>query len=101
MFNNKSTTLSVSDIPCFNGCNFQGCSEKMIGVFMIATVYTVMTKKLVKPADSEKLAMLHAPTAITEQTDTTVATWLNVMWTQFNICIQPAWVNGNSQARNL
>ena len=51
MSNNKSTTLSVSDIPRFNGRNFQGWSEKMIGVFMMAKVYEVVNRNTTAPTE--------------------------------------------------
>jgi len=46
-----STTLSISNIPCFNGCNYQGWSEKMIGIFMMAKVYSIVKGNITKPAD--------------------------------------------------
>ena len=74
MSNNKSTTPSVSDVPCFNGRNFQGWSEKMIGVFMIAKVYGVISGETVKPADSEYPQMQAPPAIVTDQTDANTVT---------------------------
>ena len=88
MSNNKSTTLSISDIPRFNGRNFQGWSEKMIGVFMMAKVYEVVNGNTTAPAESELPATPAAPPAITASTAVDVASRLNAMWTQYNVQIQ-------------
>ena len=88
MSNNKSTTLSISNIPRFNGRNFQGWSEKMIGVFMMAKVYEVVNGNTTAPAESELPAMPAAPPSITANTAVDVASRLNTMWTQYNVQIQ-------------
>ena len=114
MSNNKSTTLSVSDIPRFNGRNFQGWSEKMIGVFMMAKVYEVVNRNTTAPTESELLAVPTAPANITATTAVDVASRLNAMWTQYNVQIQgynhtldsynrrlSAWKDNNSQAMGI
>ena len=114
MSNNKSTTLSVSDIPRFNGRNFQGWSEKMIGVFMMTKVYDVVNGTTTAPAESELLAAPTAPANITATTAADVAQRLNAMWTQYNVQIQgynhtldlynrrlSAWKDNNSQAMGI
>ena len=75
MSTNKSTSLSVSDIPRFNGKNFQGWSEKMISVFMIAKVYGVITGDTVKPADNQRPQEPSPPDAITNETDANAIAW--------------------------
>ena len=85
MSTNKSTSLSVSDIPHFNGKNFQGWFEKMIGVFMIAKVYGIITGDTVKPAEDTRLTEPTPPDAITNQTEPTVVTRLNALWNQYNV----------------
>lgn len=77
--------MSISDIPCFNGKNFQGWSEKMIGVFMIAKVNGVVQGETVKPADNEHPSLPNPPTLITDQTDAAGVTHLNALWNQYNM----------------
>ena len=81
----SSTTLSVSDIPRFNGQNFQGWSEKMIGVFMMAKVYNVVNGTMIKPADSEAPVAPTEPAEITATVDSTTALRSSAMWLQYNI----------------
>jgi len=83
--NNKSTTLSVSDIPRFNGRNFQGWSEKMIGVFMMAKVYNVVNGTTTKPADTEAPVAPTEPAEIAATVDSTAALRSSAMWSQYNI----------------
>jgi len=51
MSSNKSTSINISNIPCFSGHNFQAWKDKMVGVFMISKVYNIIkgeTSKLDK-----------------------------------------------------
>jgi len=82
---NKSTSLSVSDIPRFNGCNFQGWVEKMIGIFMMAKVYNVVNGTTTKPADTEVPVAPTEPPEIAATADSTVALRSQAMWQQYNI----------------
>ena len=77
--------MSVSDIPRFNGKNFQGWSEKMIGVFMIAKVNGLIQGETVKPLDNECPSLPNPPTLITDQTNTAGVTHLNALWNQYNV----------------
>jgi len=70
---NKSTSLSVSDILRFNGRNFQGWVEKMIGVFMMAKVYNVVNGTTTKPADTEVPVAPTEPPEIAATADSTMA----------------------------
>jgi len=81
----SATTLSVSNIPRFNGRNFQGWSEKMIGIFMMAKVYQVVYGELLRPKDNERPTAPTVPTTITAQTDGPTATRLSAMWMQYNV----------------
>ena len=83
--NNKSTSLSISDIPRFNGCNFQGWVEKMIGVFMMAKVYNVITGTTTKPVDTEVPVAPTEPPEIAATADSTMALRSQAMWQQYNI----------------
>jgi len=83
--NNKSTTLSISDIPRFNGRNFQGWSEKMIGIFMMAKVYNIVNGTTTKPADMEAPVAPTEPAEITVTVDSTAALRSSAMWSQYNI----------------
>ena len=85
MSNNKSTTLSVSNIPHFNDCNFQGWSEKMISVFMMAKIYDIIKGTSSKPAESELQVAPTMPAAINTNMAADLAHQLNAMWTQYNI----------------
>jgi len=84
---NKSTSLSVSNIPRFNGRNFQGWVEKMIGVFMMAKVYNVVNGTTTKPADTEVPVAPTEPPEIAATTNSTVALRSQAMWQQYNICM--------------
>ena len=112
--NNKSTTLSVSDIPHFNGRNFQSWSEKMIGIFMMAKVYAVITGTTARPADNTRPTAPTEPNAVTETSDTATVNRLNAMWTQYNVRMSnynhllaefnrkdANWVDANSQAMGI
>ena len=114
MSNNESTTLSISNMPRFNGRNFQGWSEKMIGVFMMAKVYEVVNGNTTAPAESELPATPAAPPSITANTAVDIASRLNAMWTQYNVQIQAynhlldsynrrlsTWKDNNSQAMGI
>ena len=114
MSTNKSTSLSVSDIPCFNGKNYQGWSEKMIGIFMIAKVYGVITGDTVKPADNQRPQEPSPPDAITNETDTNAVARLNALWNQYNVQLtsynqqinvynrkMSSWNDSNSQAMGI
>ena len=111
---NKSTTLSVSDIPRFNGKNYQGWSEKMIGVFMIAKVYGVITGDTVKPADNQRPQEPSPPDAITNETNANAVARLNALWNQYNVQLtsynqqinvydrkMSSWNDSNSQAMGI
>jgi len=82
---NKSTSLSISDIPCFNGRNFQGWVEKMIGVFMMAKVYNIVNGTTTKPADTEVPVAPTEPLEIAATADSTMALRSQAMWQQYNI----------------
>ena len=114
MSTNKSTSLSVSDIPRFNGKNYQGWTEKMIGVFMIAKVYGVITGETVKPAENTRPSEPTPPDAITTETDNTTVTRLNALWNQYNVQLvsynqqmnvyerkMSSWNDSNSQAMGI
>ena len=114
MSTNKSTSLSVSDIPRFNGKNYQGWTEKMIGVFMIAKVYGVITGETVKPREDSRPSEPTPPDAITNQTEPTVVTQLNALWNQYNVQLvsynqqmnvyerkMSSWNDSNSQAMGI
>ena len=114
MSTNKSTSLSVSDIPRFNGKNYQGWTEKMIGVFMIAKVYGVITGDTVKPTDNTRPLEPTPPDAITTETDNTTVTQLNALWNQYNVQLvsynqqmnvyerkMSSWNDSNSQAMGI
>ena len=114
MSTNKSTSLSVYNIPCFNGKNFQGWSEKMISVFMIAKVYGIITRDTVKPADNQRPQEPSPPDAITAETDNATVTWLNTLWIQYNVQLvsynqqmniyerkMSSWNDSNSQATGI
>jgi len=111
---NKSTSLSVSDIPRFNGRNFQGWVEKMIGVFMMAKVYNVVNGTTTKPADTEVPVAPTEPPEIAATADSTVALRSQAMWQQYNIRMSKYhhlvteynrqnanWNNANSQAMGI
>ncbi|KIJ93333.1 hypothetical protein K443DRAFT_12947, partial [Laccaria amethystina LaAM-08-1] len=83
--NNKSTSLNVSDIPRFNGSNFQGWSEKMIGVFMMAKVYSVVNGDSTLPAVNSRPTAPAEPTTIDDTTAGTDLNRLNAMWTQYQV----------------
>jgi len=83
--NNKSTTLSISDIPHFNGRNFQGWSEKMIGIFMMAKVYNIVNGTTTKPANTEAPVAPTEPAEIAATADSTAALRSSTMWSQYNI----------------
>jgi len=78
--NNKSTSLSISDIPRFNGHNFQGWVEKMIGVFMMAKVYNIVNGTTAKPADTDVPVAPTKPPEIATTADSTVALRSQAMW---------------------
>ena len=114
MSTNKSTSLSVSNIPRFNGKNFQGWSEKMIGIFMIAKVYGVITGDTVEPAEDSRPQEPTPPDAITNQTEPAVITQLNALWNQYNVPLisynqqmnvyerkMSSWNDSNSQAMEI
>jgi len=82
---NKSTSLSVSDIPRFNGRNFQGWAEKMIGVFMMAKVYNIINGTTTKPVDTEVPVAPTEPPEIAATADSTMALRSQAMWQQYNI----------------
>jgi len=83
--NNKSTSLSVSDIPRFSGRNFQGWSEKMIGIFMMAKVYSIVKGDTKKPAETSQPAAPTEPADISTAQDTATLNRLNALWAQYNV----------------
>jgi hypothetical protein len=83
--NNKSTSLNFSDIPRFNGSNFQGWSEKMIGIFMMAKVYSVVNGDSTLPAVNSHPTAPAEPTTIDNTTAGTDLNRLNAMWTQYQV----------------
>jgi len=116
MSSNKSssTTLSVSDIPRFNGRNFQGWSEKMMGVFMMAKVYNVITGDITKPNKDTRPSAPAKPIVITNQTSTVDIPKLQALWTQYQVEMMgyshligeynrklSNWTDANSQAMGI
>ncbi|KIJ89402.1 hypothetical protein K443DRAFT_16166 [Laccaria amethystina LaAM-08-1] len=83
--NNKSTSLNVSDIPRFNGSNFQGWSEKMIGIFMMAKVYSVVNGESTLPANNSRPTAPAEPITIDNTTAGADLNRLNAMWTQYQV----------------
>ena len=111
---NKSTTLSVSDIPCFNGRNFTAWEEKMLGVFMMAKVERVVKGETLKPRDNEHPVAPTEPVEITPTTAAADISWLQAQWTQYNVRINnythliteynrkvSNWNDANSQAMGI
>ncbi|KIJ98666.1 hypothetical protein K443DRAFT_9012, partial [Laccaria amethystina LaAM-08-1] len=112
--NNKSTSLNVSDIPCFNGSNFQGWSEKMIGIFMMAKVYSVVNGASTLPVVNSHPTAPAEPTTIDNTTAGTDLNRLNAMWTQYQVRMTnynhllaeynrkvSTWNDANSQAMGI
>jgi hypothetical protein len=112
--NNKSTSLNVSDIPRFNGSNFQGWSEKMIGIFMMAKVYSVVNGASTLPAVNSRPTAPAEPTTIDNTTAGTDLNRLNAMWTQYQVRMTnynhllaeynqkvSTWNDANSQAMGI
>ena len=60
---NKSTSINVSDIPCFTGRNFQAWKDKMVSVFMISKVYDIVKGDTTKPAKAQCPKMPSLPPA--------------------------------------
>ena len=111
---NKSTTLNVSDIPRFNGSNFQGWSEKMIGIMMMAKVYSVVSGETVKPAEDTRPVAPTEPADISTAADAAGVARLNAMWTQYQVRMAnynhlltefnrkvSSWNDANSQAMGI
>ena len=111
---NKSTSINVSDIPRFTGCNFQAWKDKMVGVFMIAKVYDIVKGNTTKLADSQRPKMPSTPPNITAEMSNTDAEKAARYWTQFNVQMNyyntqlvdfnrkmSAWTDRNSQAMGI
>jgi len=110
----SSTTLSVSDIPRFNGRNFQGWSEKMMGVFMMAKVYSVITGNTSKPNEDTHPSAPSKPIVINNQTPAVNIPKLQAMWMQYQVEMMgyshlvseynrklSSWTDANSQAMGI
>ena len=100
--------------PLLQWQNFQGWSEKMIGVFMIAKVYGVITGDTVKPVEDQHPQEPTPPDVITNDTDTNAVTRLNALWNQYNVQLgsynqhvnvydrkMSSWNDSNSQAMGI
>jgi len=111
---NKSTSINVSDIPCFTGRNFQAWKDKMVGVFMISKVYDIVKGDTTKPDETERPKMPSTPPLITSEMSSMDAEKAACYWTQFNIQMNyyntqladfnrklSAWTDGNSQAMGI
>ena len=111
---NKSTSINVSDIPCFTGRNFQAWKDKMVGVLMISKVYNVVKGEVTKPDNTMCPKMPGTPASLTEQMTSMEAEKITRFWTQFNVqmnyyntqladynhCLS-AWKDRNSQAMGI
>ena len=84
-FINKSTSINVSDIPRFTGCNFQAWKDKMVSILMISKVYDVVKGEVTKPDDARHSKMPGTPASLTEQTSSVEAEKLTCFWMQFNV----------------
>ena len=86
----------------------------MIGVFMIAKVYGVITGDTVKPVEDQCPQEPTPPDAITNQTDANAVAQLNTLWNQYNIQLtsynqhvnvydrkMSSWNDSNSQAMGI
>jgi len=111
---NKSTSINISDIPHFTGCNFQAWKDKMVSVFMISKVYDIVKGDTTKPAKNQRLKMPSLPPAITAEMSNADAEKAARYWTQFNVQMNyyntqladfnhkmSAWTDGNSQAMGI
>ena len=111
---NKSTSINVSDIPRFTGCNFQAWKDKMVGIFMISKVYDVVKGDTTKPAETQQPKMPTTPPVITGEMSNADAEKATRYWTQFNIQMNyyntqiadfnrkmSTWTDRNSQAMGI
>jgi len=109
MSSNKSTSINVSDIPCFTGHNFQAWKDKMVGIFMISKVYDIVKGDTTKLDETKHPKMPATPPLINEQMSSVDAEKAAHYWTQFNVqmnyyntqlvdfnCKLSAWTDGNS-----
>jgi len=110
----SSTTLSISDILCFSGHDFQGWSEKVMGIFMMAKVYSVVISDTTKPADDTCPSPPAKPIVIANNTPAGDIPKLQAMWTQYQVemmsynhllgkynCKLSNWTDANSQAMGI
>ena len=111
---NKSTSINVSDIPCFSGCNFQAWKDEMVSVLMISKVYDIIKGDTTKPYETTCPKMAGTPAPITDQMSSMDAEKLAHFWTQFIVQMNyyntqlagynhrlSAWKDGNSQAMGI
>ena len=86
----------------------------MIGIFMIAKVYGIITGDTVKPTDNQRPQEPSPPDGIMAETNNTTVTWLNVLWNQYNVQLisynqqmnvyerkMSSWNDSNSQAMRI
>jgi len=111
---NKSTSINVSDIPHFTGCNFQAWKDKMVSIFMITKVHDVVKGDTTKPDESKRPKMPSTPPVITGEMSNADTEKAARYWTQFNVQMNyynaqladfnrkmSTWTNGNSQAMGI
>ena len=111
---NKSTSINVSNIPCFTRRNFQAWKDKMVGVFMISKVYDIVKGDTTKPAETQHPKMPTTPPVITGEMSNMDTEKAARYWTQFNVqmnyynmqiadynCKMSAWTDGNSQGMGI